>query len=381
MMKKNAILIGMTVAMCSLGAAAQVKINDVSSADLAKLKTCFAEKGALRTDVMNTVSNAYKAKIIKSDIQSNYLYQIQAQDDLEKSTQAAFRKGVEMTSLDTCNKWKNVYSALLASAKKDVGFYTPKTPTTAQSPSPAPATPVANNPSIGIIAAEATPVASSSGCNVKLKIASMSPGQQITARWGAAPNNPTVTIFSNMNQTSTGAIDWTGAIPGMSSWDASSIILNASTKSGGAISLAACKPTTPPPASNANLAVDGGSFTLSNTQMIRYGKDSTWIAKSFNAGTHVCLPSSFDGRDPVPGVQKSCQVAPSGTVATVNPNSANLAVDGGSFNLSATQTIRYGKDATWISKSFNAGRHVCLPSSFDGRDPVPGVQKSCQVAP
>jgi hypothetical protein len=206
-----------------------------------------------------------------------------------------------------CQKWKTKMTELTSEIYKHKSAVDDAVNVAKAPPVAAPTPPVANNPSLGVIAAEATSVLSSSGCTVTLKIASMSPGQQITARWGAAANNPTVTIFANMNQTRTGAIDWTGAIPGMSSWDASNIILNTSTKSGGAINLAACKPAPAAAVNYVTVAVDGGSFTVTGTQVARYGKGNTWITKSVT-GTVFCGPSTFDGRDPVPNVAKDCQI-------------------------------------------------------------------------
>jgi beta-glucanase (GH16 family) len=59
-----------------------------------------------------------------------------------------------------------------------------------------------------------------------------------------------------------------------------------------------------PPASWKRVAVEGGSFTLSSTQPVRYGFASTWIEKMVT-GTAACT-NQFFGRDPLTGTGKEC---------------------------------------------------------------------------
>ena len=48
-----------------------------------------------------------------------------------------------------------------------------------------------------------------------------------------------------------------------------------------------------------------------------------------------------------------------------------------SFRVSGTKTVRYGSDTRWVTKSVT-GSGKCT-NAFFGRDPAPGVDKTCQV--
>lgn len=62
------------------------------------------------------------------------------------------------------------------------------------------------------------------------------------------------------------------------------------------------------------VANEWNSFTVSGTQRVRYGANSTWIEKMVT-GTGRCT-NSFFGKDPLYGVTKQCQVAATTTVPT-----------------------------------------------------------------
>ena len=63
----------------------------------------------------------------------------------------------------------------------------------------------------------------------------------------------------------------------------------------------------PPTGEWVQVAVEHGSFTLSDQAEVRYGKNTAWVVKTLFAGTHVCNSGTF-GSDPAPGVPKECQV-------------------------------------------------------------------------
>jgi beta-glucanase (GH16 family) len=62
-----------------------------------------------------------------------------------------------------------------------------------------------------------------------------------------------------------------------------------------------------PPPSWKKIASEGGSFTLSPAQPVRYGFGSSWIERTVD-GTGSCT-NQFFGRDPLAGTAKECWVA------------------------------------------------------------------------
>jgi uncharacterized protein (DUF1800 family) len=144
-------------------------------------------------------------------------------------------------------------------------------------------------------------------------------------------------------------------------------------------------PPPPPPATGGwtAVAVEGGSFTVSGTQTARYGAGTTWIEMSVT-GTGQCTNAYF-GRDPLYGVAKGCEVKTGTTPPPPPPPPppttcgwTAVAVEGGAFTVSGTQTVRYGAGTTWIEKSVT-GSGQCT-NGFFGRDPLYGVAKTCEVS-
>ena len=62
------------------------------------------------------------------------------------------------------------------------------------------------------------------------------------------------------------------------------------------------------------LATEGGTFSVTGTQIVKYGAGSLWIRKSVS-GTGQCT-NEFFGTDPAFGSVKSCQLAGSGETST-----------------------------------------------------------------
>jgi hypothetical protein len=122
-------------------------------------------------------------------------------------------------------------------------------------------------------------------------------------------------------------------------------------------------------ASWTRIAVESQSFSVSGTQTVRYGTGSSWITKSVT-GTGQCTNDWF-GYDPAVGIVKECDVADSGDAWV------QVAQENQSFTLDSTQTVRYGIDGAWITKSVS-GTVPCT-NAFFGSDPAVGIVKVCQA--
>src|SRR5205085_1930231 len=122
------------------------------------------------------------------------------------------------------------------------------------------------------------------------------------------------------------------------------------------------------------------SFTVSGTQTARYGAGTAWITKTVT-GTVPCT-NAFFGSDPAVGTGKTCQVssvAPTDPPPpTTTPTWQMIAWENQSFTVSGTQTVRYGANASWITRSVTNGG-TCT-NAFFGSDPAFGIGKTCQVA-
>jgi hypothetical protein len=113
------------------------------------------------------------------------------------------------------------------------------------------------------------------------------------------------------------------------------------------------------------------SFQVTGTQTVRYGSGSTWIQRSV-AGSGQCT-NAFFGSDPVPNVVKRCEAltSPPSEVWTLIANEYQ------SFQVTGTQTVRYGAGSTWIQRSVTDSGQCT--NAFFGSDPVPNVLKRCEV--
>ncbi len=132
--------------------------------------------------------------------------------------------------------------------------------------------------------------------------------------------------------------------------------------------------TTPPPGDVWTFIADEGqSFRVTGTQTVRYGQGSTWIQRSVT-GNGECS-NTFFGSDPLVGVVKRCEVLsttpPPGDVWTF------IADESQSFQVTGTQTVRYGQGSVWIQRSVT-GIGQCT-NTFFGSDPLVGVVKRCEV--
>ncbi len=136
---------------------------------------------------------------------------------------------------------------------------------------------------------------------------------------------------------------------------------------------------TTPPLGAKVCAVDYGTCTVpANTEAtVWYGAGNVWDVFTYRSGSFTCLPATFGVADPVPGVQKSCEL-----VGSVPPSTATVcAVDYGTCTIPAksTDTVWYGAGSVWDVFPSRTGSFTCLPSTFGVADPVPNVQKSCEL--
>jgi alpha-L-rhamnosidase len=134
-----------------------------------------------------------------------------------------------------------------------------------------------------------------------------------------------------------------------------------------------------PPLGATVCAVDYGTCTVpTNTEAtVWYGAGNIWDTFPYRSGSFVCLPSTFGVADPVPGVQKSCEL-----VGSVPPATATAcAVDYGTCAIPANRqaTVWYGAGTSWDVFPSRSGSFECLNTTFGVTDPASGVQKSCEI--
>jgi alpha-L-rhamnosidase len=134
-----------------------------------------------------------------------------------------------------------------------------------------------------------------------------------------------------------------------------------------------------PPLGATVCAVDYGTCTIAANKeaTVWYGVGTVWDVFTYRSGSFVCLPSTFGVADPVPNVQKSCELVYSTPPATATV----CAVDYGTCTIPAktTATVWYGAGTVWDEFPNRSGSFTCLPATFGVADPVPNVQKSCEL--
>jgi alpha-L-rhamnosidase len=134
-----------------------------------------------------------------------------------------------------------------------------------------------------------------------------------------------------------------------------------------------------PPLGATVCAVDYGTCTIpaNKTATVWYGVGTVWDVFPNRSGSFTCLPATFGVPDPVPNVQKSCEI-----VLSTPPATATVcAVDYGTCTIPAktTATVWYGAGTVWDVFPNRSGGFTCLPATFGVPDPVPNVQKSCEL--
>ena len=143
----------------------------------------------------------------------------------------------------------------------------------------------------------------------------------------------------------------------------------------GAVAAAA----TTPPLGATFCAYDYGTCTIPANKLatVWYGAGTTWDVFPSRSGSFTCLPATFGVQDPLPNVQKSCEI-----VLSTPPATATFcAFDYGTCTIPAktTATVWYGAGTVWDVFPSRSGSFTCLPATFGVQDPLPNVQKSCEL--
>jgi alpha-L-rhamnosidase len=134
-----------------------------------------------------------------------------------------------------------------------------------------------------------------------------------------------------------------------------------------------------PPLGATVCAVDHGTCTIPANTMatVWYGAGTVWDEFTYRSGSFICLNTTFGVPDPLPNVQKSCEL-----VGSIPPATAAVcAVDYGTCAIPANMlaTVWYGAGTVWDVFPSRSGSFTCLPATFGVPDPVPNAQKSCEI--
>ncbi len=129
-----------------------------------------------------------------------------------------------------------------------------------------------------------------------------------------------------------------------------------------------------------HLANHPDAFSVTGTQLVRFGVDTRWVEKVVT-GSGWCTNSYF-GFNPAVGVLKTCQLQVNGTPPAPPPASTtvwtHIANHPQAFTVVGTKLVRFGIDTRWVQRNVT-DRGYCT-NSFFGSNPAPGVLKTCQVA-
>ncbi|MEV0459580.1 family 43 glycosylhydrolase [Catellatospora methionotrophica] len=125
------------------------------------------------------------------------------------------------------------------------------------------------------------------------------------------------------------------------------------------------------PAGYTYCAGEGGTCTFTGTRSVAYGAGGYRYVTA--TGTTPCGIVAFGG-DPAVGVLKSCYLAPAGGPSGYT----SCAGEGGTCSFTGTRTVAYGSAGSFAYR-VASGTTACGVAAF-GRDPLPGVLKSCYLA-
>lgn len=118
-------------------------------------------------------------------------------------------------------------------------------------------------------------------------------------------------------------------------------------------------------------ATEGQTCTPNGTQVVAFGA-GTHAYRTIN-GPAKCDSATF-GKDPEPGVLKSCYLAPAGGP----PGAVKCASEGGQCRVDGRRTVAFGANGAFRFMTVS-GVAACTATAF-GADPVSGA-KSCHVLP
>ena len=115
-------------------------------------------------------------------------------------------------------------------------------------------------------------------------------------------------------------------------------------------------------------AVENGVCNVGGATNVRYGAGDTYVSRIVSGST-ACTSAAF-GVDPVPGIAKHCDAAPTW---------AACAGEGGMCNFSGSALVQYGAAGKYAYK-LATNSQACSVAGF-GIDPNFGVPKTCSWSP
>jgi hypothetical protein len=121
-------------------------------------------------------------------------------------------------------------------------------------------------------------------------------------------------------------------------------------------------------------AKEDGVCGFDGRREVAYGAGNAWITKVFMNGVK-CASDKF-GRDPAPGVAKTCRIRDVNAVGSPAPGPwIACAKEDGFCKFGGRKEVAYGTGNQWTIKFFANGVK-CNNDRFG--DPAPGKAKSCQ---
>ncbi|MFL5997992.1 MAG: MGH1-like glycoside hydrolase domain-containing protein [Streptomyces sp.] len=130
-------------------------------------------------------------------------------------------------------------------------------------------------------------------------------------------------------------------------------------------------PAGAPPGGWTKCADQNGTCPAAAGQPVVYGAYGAFTTRTATGDT-PCTDATFG--DPISGESKACYTATGGPAGYGTTCSAET----GTCAFSGQRTVAYGARGSFVYKSFTGGTD-CTTAAF-GRDPLPGVQKSCYLA-
>ena len=124
-------------------------------------------------------------------------------------------------------------------------------------------------------------------------------------------------------------------------------------------------------------ANEDGYCKVNGSEIVKYGAGNQWATRKVNGGVR-CSPAAFG--DPAVGVHKACYIVyqddRSRRAEFIDPPTwVRCANEGGTCRFDGKRRVSYGHGNRWAYAT-GIDRVSCSPASF-GKDPAPGVVKSC----
>jgi hypothetical protein len=126
------------------------------------------------------------------------------------------------------------------------------------------------------------------------------------------------------------------------------------------------------PAGYTSCSGEGGGCTVTGPTLIAYGAAGDYAYRLVTDRQVACTNGAF-GRDPLPGVPKSCYLPPAGGP----PGWTGCAAENGTCAPGVPRTVLYGARGAFFVR-WQTGPVSCTSAEFGG-DPIPGVVKACYL--